>query len=70
MLRQNILKQTVLIQRDDDGVLVEATLEDLVDPRRPKEAAQGAQEAQAPDDDMVLTPEAQREIWRKNWSDK
>jgi len=70
VLRQNILKQTVLIQRDDDGVLVEATLEDLVDPRRPKEAAQGAQATQAPDDDMVLTPEAQREIWRKNWSDK
>jgi cell fate regulator YaaT (PSP1 superfamily) len=35
VLRQNILKQTVVIQRDDDGVLVEVTLEDMVDARRP-----------------------------------
>ena len=30
VLRQNILKQTVLIQREEDGGVVEATLEDLV----------------------------------------
>jgi cell fate regulator YaaT (PSP1 superfamily) len=34
VLRQNILKQTVLIQLDEDGGVVEATLEDLVDVRR------------------------------------
>jgi cell fate regulator YaaT (PSP1 superfamily) len=34
VLRQNILKQTVLIQREDDGGVVEATLEDLVDSRQ------------------------------------
>jgi cell fate regulator YaaT (PSP1 superfamily) len=28
---QNVLKQTVLIKRDEDGVRVEATLEDLVE---------------------------------------
>jgi cell fate regulator YaaT (PSP1 superfamily) len=38
VLRQNILKQTVTIQRDDDGTVVEATLEDLVDARRGKES--------------------------------
>jgi cell fate regulator YaaT (PSP1 superfamily) len=36
--RQNILKQTVMIQLESDGSQVEATLEDLVDARRPKEA--------------------------------
>ncbi|HLW69619.1 MAG TPA: regulatory iron-sulfur-containing complex subunit RicT [Candidatus Binataceae bacterium] len=36
--RQNILKQTVMIQLESDGSFVEATLEDLVDARRPKEA--------------------------------
>jgi cell fate regulator YaaT (PSP1 superfamily) len=30
VVRQNTLKQTVLIQRDDDGGVVEVTLEDLV----------------------------------------
>lgn len=30
VVRQNILKQTVLIQRDEDGGVVEATLEELV----------------------------------------
>jgi cell fate regulator YaaT (PSP1 superfamily) len=34
VLRQNILKQTVLIQLEEDGGVVEATLEDLVDTRR------------------------------------
>jgi cell fate regulator YaaT (PSP1 superfamily) len=33
VLRQNILKQTVLIQVDQDGGVVEATLEDIVDRR-------------------------------------
>ncbi len=33
VLRQNIFRQTVLIQCDDDGGVVEATLEDLVTPR-------------------------------------
>ncbi len=36
VVRQNILKQTVLIQLDEDGGVVEATLEDLVDTRRDK----------------------------------
>jgi cell fate regulator YaaT (PSP1 superfamily) len=35
VLRQNILKQTVLIQRDEDGGVVEAALEDLVGARPP-----------------------------------
>lgn len=39
VLRQNILKQSVLIQRDDDGTLVEASLEDLVSARRPPQSA-------------------------------
>ncbi len=34
VLRQNILKQTVLIQLEDDGGVVEATLEDLVGARQ------------------------------------
>jgi cell fate regulator YaaT (PSP1 superfamily) len=34
VIRQNTLKQTVLIQRDDDGGVVEATLEDIVEARR------------------------------------
>jgi cell fate regulator YaaT (PSP1 superfamily) len=34
VLRQNILKQTVLIQLDDEGGVVEVTLADLVDQRR------------------------------------
>jgi cell fate regulator YaaT (PSP1 superfamily) len=33
VVRHNILKQTVLIQRAEDGGVVEATLEDLVDQR-------------------------------------
>ena len=33
VVRQNILKQTVLIQVDEDGGVVEATLEDMVDRR-------------------------------------
>lgn len=33
VVRQNILKHTVLIQRDEDGGVVEAALEDLVDAR-------------------------------------
>ena len=33
VVRQNILKQTVLIQRDEDGGVVEATMEDLVGAR-------------------------------------
>ncbi len=35
VLRQNIFKQTVLVQRDDDGGVVEVTLEDLVTTRPP-----------------------------------
>jgi cell fate regulator YaaT (PSP1 superfamily) len=35
IVRQNILKQTVLIQREEDGGVVEATLQDLVDTRNP-----------------------------------
>lgn len=35
VLRQNIFKQTVLIQRDDDGGVVEVSLEDLVTTRSP-----------------------------------
>lgn len=34
VLRQNILKQSVLIQLEEDGGVVEATLADLVDTRR------------------------------------
>jgi cell fate regulator YaaT (PSP1 superfamily) len=45
VLRQNILKQTVLIQRDDDGTVVEATLEDLVDNRPPKPTREKPDEA-------------------------
>jgi cell fate regulator YaaT (PSP1 superfamily) len=33
VIRQNILKQTVLIQREEDGGVVEVTLEDLVSSR-------------------------------------
>jgi hypothetical protein len=33
VIRQNILKQTVAIQLDNDAGIVEATLEDLVDSR-------------------------------------
>jgi len=33
VIRQNILKQTVAIQLDNDAGVVEATLEDLVDSR-------------------------------------
>ncbi len=33
VIRQNILKQTVLIQREEDGGVIEATLEDLVTSR-------------------------------------
>ena len=33
VVRQNILKQSVLIQRDEDGGVVEAALQDLVDAR-------------------------------------
>ena len=36
VIRQNILKQTVLIQREEDGGVVEATLADLVDARPAK----------------------------------
>jgi cell fate regulator YaaT (PSP1 superfamily) len=36
IIRQNILKQTVLIQREEDGGVVEATLADLVDTRPAK----------------------------------
>ena len=35
VIRQNILKQTVAIQLDNDAGVVEATLEDLVDSRNP-----------------------------------
>ena len=35
VLRQNIFKQTVLIQLDEDGGVVEATLDDMVRPARP-----------------------------------
>jgi cell fate regulator YaaT (PSP1 superfamily) len=38
VLRQNILKQTVMIQLEEGGALVEVTLEDLVDSRHPKNA--------------------------------
>jgi cell fate regulator YaaT (PSP1 superfamily) len=37
VIRQNILNQTVMIQLESDGTIVEATLDDLVDARRPKE---------------------------------
>jgi cell fate regulator YaaT (PSP1 superfamily) len=37
VLRQNIFKQTVLIQRDDDAGVVEAALEDLVAARPPEQ---------------------------------
>lgn len=37
VVRQNILKQTVLIQLDNEGGVVEATLEDLVDSRNPRQ---------------------------------
>ncbi len=33
VVRQNLLKQTVMIERADDGIVAEATLEDLVDKR-------------------------------------
>jgi hypothetical protein len=33
VVRQNTLKQTVLVQRDEDGGVVEVTLEDLVTSR-------------------------------------
>jgi cell fate regulator YaaT (PSP1 superfamily) len=36
VIRQNILKQTILIQREEDGGVVEATLDDLVEPRKEK----------------------------------
>ncbi|HXZ88538.1 MAG TPA: regulatory iron-sulfur-containing complex subunit RicT [Candidatus Binataceae bacterium] len=36
VLRQNTLKQTVLIQLDEDGGVVEVTLQDLVDARKEK----------------------------------
>ena len=36
VIRHNTLKQTVLIQREEDGGVVEATLQDLVDMRPPK----------------------------------
>jgi cell fate regulator YaaT (PSP1 superfamily) len=36
VLRQNILKQTVLLQLESDGGVVEVTLNDLVDKRAPK----------------------------------
>jgi cell fate regulator YaaT (PSP1 superfamily) len=41
VLRQNILKQTVLIQLDDDGGVVEAALADLVDKRRERREEPG-----------------------------
>jgi cell fate regulator YaaT (PSP1 superfamily) len=37
VVRQNILKQTVLIQLDNEGGVVEATLADLVDSRDPRQ---------------------------------
>ena len=37
--RQNVLKQTVIVRRDEDGVEVEATLEDLVRRSAPTDAA-------------------------------
>jgi len=39
VLRQNILKQTVLIQREEDGGVIEATLEDLVEARKGRDDA-------------------------------
>jgi cell fate regulator YaaT (PSP1 superfamily) len=36
VVRQNILKQTVLIQLDNEGGVVEASLEDLVDSKNPQ----------------------------------
>ena len=36
VLRQNILKRTVLIQLDEEGGVIEAALDDLVTPRRDK----------------------------------
>ena len=38
VIRQNIFKQTVLIQRDEDGGVVEATREDLVTNRPPEQS--------------------------------
>lgn len=43
VLRQNILKQTVLVQLEEDGGVVEATLEDLVEPRRRPREEPGAE---------------------------
>jgi cell fate regulator YaaT (PSP1 superfamily) len=43
VLRQNILKQTVLIQIEEDGGVLEATLEDLVEPRRARREEPGAE---------------------------
>jgi cell fate regulator YaaT (PSP1 superfamily) len=41
VVRQNILKQTVLIQLEEDGGVVEATLADLVDSRRNRREESG-----------------------------
>jgi cell fate regulator YaaT (PSP1 superfamily) len=43
VVRQNTLKQTVLIQLEDDGGVLEATLEDLVEPRRRPREEPGAE---------------------------
>ena len=38
VIRQNIFTQTVLIQREEDGGVVEATREDLVSNRPPEQS--------------------------------
>jgi len=38
VIRQNIFTQTVLIQREEDGGVVEATREDLVTNRPPEQS--------------------------------
>jgi cell fate regulator YaaT (PSP1 superfamily) len=49
VIRQNILKQTVMIALEDESGLVEATLDDLVDARRPKDGPPTPRSAPADD---------------------
>jgi cell fate regulator YaaT (PSP1 superfamily) len=49
VIRQNILKQTVMIALEDESGLVEATLDDLVDARGPKDGPPTPRSAPADD---------------------
>jgi cell fate regulator YaaT (PSP1 superfamily) len=49
VIRQNILKQTVMIALEDESGLVEATLDDLVDARGPKDGPPAPRSAPADD---------------------